>query len=124
MKLMAFIISVAILVSGCTAAVRSTSFHSYSPKPVDHPIKVYRLKSPQCEFEEVGIVNSRQRNKLISMEEVMGSLLAEARRMGGDAVVGLNETNPIHNVSAEHGIDRDPVLSGTVIRFTDSSCQK
>ena len=124
MKLIPFIISVAIILPGCTAAVRSTAFQSYSPKPVNHPIKIYRLKAPQCEFIEVGIVNSRQRNKLISMQEVMESLLAEARRMGGDAIAGLNETNLVHNVSTQYGIDRDPALSGTVIRFTDSSCQK
>ena len=88
------------------------------------PFPHFHFKAPQCEFEEVGIVNSRQRNKLISMEEVMGSLLAEARKMGGDAIDGLNETNPIHNVSAEYGVDRDPVLSGTVIRFANSSCQE
>lgn len=124
MKNLVIVILLVTFITGCSAAVRSTSFQSYAPNPENHPIKAYRLKMPQCEFEEIGIVNSRQRNKLISMNEVMESLLSEARRMGGDAIVGLNESNPIHNISAEYGVDRDPVLSGTVIKFTDQSCKK
>lgn len=53
----------------------------------------------------------------------MKSLIDEARKLGGDAIIGLNETNPVHNVS-EYGIDRDPVLSGTVIRFINKDCKE
>lgn len=110
-----------VLVSGCVPATRTTVFQHLPPKSVDAPIKIFRFKFPQCDFEEVGIINSRQRNKFISMDEVMDSLLNEARRIGGDAIIRLNETNPIHNVT-EYGLDRDPVLSGTVIKFIDQNC--
>ena len=124
MRIKIFVIVLVFLLAGCSPAVRTTTFQKLSPKPIDAPIKIFRLKTPQCNFEEIGIVNSRQRNKLISMDEVMNSLLVEARKMGGDAIIGLNETNPIHNVSSQYGIDRDPVLSGTVIKFTDPNCRQ
>lgn len=124
MKTIAILIVVLFIVSGCSPAVRTTKFQHYPAKPAETNIKIYRHKAPQCEFEEIGIVSSRQRNKMISMAEVMASLLSETRRLGGDAIVGLNETNPIHNVSNEYGVDRDPVLSGTVIRFVNQGCAK
>lgn len=124
MKLIFTLFLLLTFISGCTPAIRSTAFVQLLPKSKDAPIKIFRYKTPRCDFEEVGIVNSRQRNKFISMSEVMSSLLTEARKLGGDAIMGLNETNPIHNVSSEYGVDRDPVLSGTVIKFTDENCKR
>jgi len=116
------IMSLLVMIS-CAPAIRTTVFQSYSPKPHDYPIKIYRHKMPTCEFEELGLVNSMQRNRFISMDEVMNSLLSEARRIGGDAIIGLNETNLIHKVT-KYGVKRYPVLSGTVIRFTNEECKK
>jgi hypothetical protein len=124
MKIIIILSLLISLTTGCTPAVRTTVFQNFPPKEENAHIKIFSFKSPQCNFEEIGIVNSRQRNKFISMNEVMKSLLVEARRMGGDAIIGLNETNPIHNVSSQYGVDRDPVLSGTVIKFTDPACNK
>ena len=115
-------IFMAIAITACVPATRTTVFQSYDPKPVGSPIKIYRVKSPKCDFEELGIVNSRQRNKFISMEKVFESLKAEARGMGGDAIMGLTESNPIHGITEGGAIDRDPVLTGTVIRFTNLDC--
>ena len=112
-----------VIATGCAPEVRTTVFQQSTPKAENAQIKIYRLKYPDCDFEELGIVNSRQRNELIPMEEVMEALLAEARRFGGDAIVELSESNPIDNVS-QCGIDRDPILSGTVIKFSDPSCTK
>ncbi|MFQ5753399.1 MAG: hypothetical protein ACE5HI_15525 [bacterium] len=114
-----------LIVSGCSPAVRSTAFQSYTPKPKEHPIKIYRTKQPKCPYEEIGIVSSRQRNKLISMEKVMESLKQRAREMGGDAVIGLGEQNETQGAVTPEGavvLDRDPVLSGTVIRFKEPDC--
>ncbi len=124
MRIKIFVIVFVFLLTGCSPAVRTTTFQKLPPKRVDAPIKIFRFKTPQCNFEEIGIVHSRQRNKFISMGDVMNSLIVEARKMGGDAIIGFNETNPIHNVSSQYGIDRDPVLSGTVIRFTDPNCRQ
>ncbi len=123
MRIKIVVVVFILLLVGCSPAVRTTTFQQLPPKPVDAPIKIFRIKTPRCNFEEIGIVNSRQRNTFISMDEVMNSLIVEARNMGGDAIIGLNETNPIHNVN-EYGIDRDPVLSGTVIKSTDPNCRQ
>jgi len=123
MRIKIFVLVFVFLLAGCSPTVRTTTFQQLPPKPVDAPIKIFRFKTPHCDFEEIGIVHSRQRNKFISMDDVMNSLIVEARKMGGDAIIGLNETNPIHSVS-EYGIDRDPVLSGTVIKFTDHNCRQ
>ena len=118
----AILIALLVLVTGCAPDVRTTAFQKIPPKHENAPIKIFSFKLPQCIFEEIGFVNVRQPNKFISMDEVMRSLLVEVRRLGGDAVIGLNETNPIHSVRGGRRIDRDPVLSGTVIKFTDPYC--
>lgn len=114
---------IVVLVTGCAPDVKSTRFQEFPSRPQGAPVQVYQSKSPECDFEEVGIVRSRQRNKFISMNEVMNSLRAESRKLGGDAIIGLTETNPI-SYENESVVDRDPVLSGTVIKFIDSQCKQ
>lgn len=64
MRILIIIMFIATLIF-CTPAIRTTVFQIYEPRPANHPIKIFRHKMPKCEFEEIGIVNSRQRNKLI-----------------------------------------------------------
>ena len=107
-----------IILCGCTAATRVTRFATYSPRPVGHEIRIYRSTLPDRPYEEIGIVSARQRNKFISMEQVLNSLREEARKMGGDAIIELREANEVRGFISDTGLlDRDPVLSGTVIRF-------
>ena len=106
----------------CSPGVRATSFGSFFPRPDDHPIQVYRSTIPECQFEEVGIVSSRRENSFISMDKVLEALRIKARELGGDAVIGVSETNEARNV--RFGVDNDMVLSGTIIRFTDQDCQR
>lgn len=116
-----------LFVGACTPAVRSTPFANYPPHPSEHPIRIYRVQAPECPFEEVGIVSSRQRNKFISMEEVLSALMERAREMGGDAIVGFGEDDQARGAVVTGGnvvVDRDPTLSGTVIRFTDLDCRQ
>jgi len=107
------------VVCGCAPSTRVTSFETYPPRPSTHKIRIYRTTLPDRPFEEIGLVSSRQRNKFISMEAVLESLKKEAREMGGDAIIGLSEVNEAQGFVGDTGIiDRDPVLSGTVIRFS------
>jgi hypothetical protein len=118
------IVTIALL-TGCSPAVRSTAFIALPPQPPSHPIRIFQSTQPECPFEEVGLVSSRQRNKLISMDEVLAALREKAREMGGDAVIGLSEANESQGARRTGQavvVDRDPVLSGTVIRFTDRQC--
>lgn len=117
------------LIFGCSPAVNKVYLLSdkLPPKPKNHPIKIFQNKLPECPFEEVGYVTSRQRNKLISMESVMESVRDAAREMGGDAVMNLTwgEQN-MGGVVSNNAIviDHDPVLSGTIIRWTEENCKK
>jgi hypothetical protein len=117
---LAIIVVLLAAVCGCTAATRATRFAAYPPRPADHEIRIYRTTVPEEPYEEIGIVSSRQRNKFISMEAVLESLKQQAREMGGDAIIGLTEANEAQGFVGDTGIlDRDPVLSGTVIRFLE-----
>ena len=104
---------------GCAAATRSTRFSQFPPRSLDHEIRIYRTTLPDRPFVEVGTVSARQRNKLIPMGSVLESLKVEARKMGGDAIIGFSEVNEAQGFVGNTGqLDRDPVLSGTVVRFT------
>ena len=48
-----------LIVVACAPATRTTVFQSYSPKPQDYPIKIYRHKMPTCEFEELGVAEPK-----------------------------------------------------------------
>lgn len=116
-----------VVLASCSPAVRATSFVRLPPQAPDHPIRIYRSMKPECPVEEIGLVSSRQRNKLISMDAVLEALRKRAREMGGDAVVDLAETNEAQGAVATGrsvAVDRDPVLSGTVVRFTDPDCRR
>jgi len=122
MRLILFLFVLFVL--SCSPATRSTKFQSYEPTSQSQDIKIMRTKIPVCDYEEVGIVNARKRNVFVSMEEVIESLKDEARKMGGDALIGLSEDNQIVMVT-EHGVvARKTVLTGTVIRFTDRGCMQ
>ena len=112
-----------LAICGCAPALRSTVFQSLPPQPVDHPIAIFQTKLPDCPYDEVGIVSSRQRNKFISMASALAALKTRAREMGGDAILGLGERNEVQGFVGSTGVmDRDPVLSGTVIRFRERDC--
>ena len=114
----------AAILSGCGPAVRSTAFETYPPRSADHPIRVYSTKTPECPYEEVGLVSARQQNRLtVTMEDILEALKARAREMGGDAVVGVSQgTEPQGGAVGE--ISGEPVIAGTVIRFTQADCTR
>lgn len=123
-----FVIS-GLCLLGCTPATRVVRLSptEYDPRPEHYPIRLYRESLPECPYEEIGIVTSRQRHKLISMDTVAESLREKARELGGDAVIRLSEQDQIQGAvvsSSEVKLDRDPVLSGTVIRFTRPDCRQ
>ena len=114
--------SCALLTTACAPAPTAlTVLHEYPPKPADSPVEIFQSAAPQCDFREIGIVTARRRTFLTSMEKVNDAMRREARKIGGDALVGVYQTRPIHNPGAFFP-DRDPVLSGVVIRFTDPGC--
>jgi hypothetical protein len=112
---------------GCSPAVTTTALNPYPPKGKDHPIRIYTNRLPVCSYIEVGIVKSRQRNKLISMDRVAESLREAAREMGGDAIIGVRMGDETMGAMVSGGgvfIDTDPVLQGTVIRWKTKKCTR
>jgi len=116
----------AVFLSGCTPEVKSTPINDqyYPPNLNSESIALYYTKLPRCPYEEIGIVSSRQRNKLIKMEQVAESLMQRAREMGGDAVIQISLTERAMGVNKYGHIDNDPVLQGIVIRWTQEGCRE
>ncbi len=128
---------VSTLLAGCGPAVQSMTLSPERPasRPADHAIRIYRNTLPVCPFVEVGLVIGRPRwGSLEGMAERMRS---RARRMGGDAIVGLSRerfssggdvwgisrsdsTSTVHLGTISLG--RSTEFVGSVVRFTDPSC--
>jgi hypothetical protein len=122
-----------LVVIGCSPKIERVRLLPVKlpPKPADYPIQLFSDKGPECPFEEVGLVTCRKRNIFVSMEEVTESLRAEARKMGGDAVIKVNLGSAIvgSGYSTEKGegsseISQQPFISGTVIRWKNPGCTK
>jgi len=112
-------------IGGCSPGIQSTVFESYPPKPDDHQVTVFSSSLPKCPYDEIGMVSARRKSNLVSMQGVLESIRRRVREMGGDAIIGFGETTQMRSAVATHGeivLDRDPVLSGTVIHFRDPKC--
>ena len=114
---------------GCGPAVQSVNFTSppLPPRPSDYPIRFYGETRPECPYQEIGSVSSRKRSKLVSMEKVVEGLRERARKMGGDAIIGIGESTETRGatiVGSAVVANTDKVLSGTVIRFNSRSCTR
>lgn len=109
---------------GCSPSVQSMLFVSPAPppKPAGYPIRIYSETKPECPFEEIGRVTSRKPGTLVSMDKVTESLRERARKMGGDAIIGLGERPSV--VESTVVSEDVPVFSGTVVRFKDPNCTK
>ncbi len=107
------------LVVGCSPLVNSTPFgQTYPPRSAEAEILIYSARTPECPFEEIGLVTAHKRPHGTSMEEVLSALKQRTRVMGGDAVARLSEVPPVPET------ERGPGLSGTVIRFSDEDCRR
>ena len=99
----------------------------YPPRPQDFRIRMYSTERPRCAFEEVGTVRSRKPGFWVSMEDVAESVRDVARELGGDAVIALTNVSQINGgtvIGSTVSVDTDPVLSGTVVRFTEDDCRE
>jgi hypothetical protein len=88
---------------------------------------MYSTERPRCPFEEIGTVRSRKPGFWVSMEDVAESVRDVARQLGGDAIIGVNNSSQINGGTVIGGtvnVDTDLVLSGTVIRFKDDECRE
>jgi hypothetical protein len=116
-----------VLLTACGPAVRSAHFKSVPPRPTDHQIVLFSTKLPACPYEELGLITAQRRHGFNSYESVLEAMKARARRMGGDAVVALNQQQTVNGgtvIGKTVSINTGEALTGTVIRFTESGCTR
>ena len=120
-----FAIPFALGISACGPSVRSALLVTPQPepRPLDHAVRFYVEARPRCPHDEIGTVTARKRSA--SMEGVLEAIRVRVREMGGDAVTGLGGERQITGAVATGStvvLTRRTIISGTVIRFRDSSC--
>ena len=120
------------------------------PRPAGHPVRLYASAPPRCPVEEVGLVQVHAVDfmRFGLWSDRMGDLLrGRARRLGGDAVVGLAETvedlgltttqtatgsaardsskaSSSLELTTTVAPNRARRLQGTVVRFTQADCRE
>lgn len=85
------ILVLASVLAGCSPAIQSATFQEFEPRPTNHEIRLYGESVPQCEYVEVGTLQVTKRNAFVSIEEVTQAMQDEARKMGGEAVIGVRQ---------------------------------
>lgn len=99
-----------------------------SPKADDSPVRIYRVASPDCPFEELAVVRVSVPGSGgdQAVRRVLRSKIeSEVRAMGGDAVGALHE---YETVDVRSGVGMVALgfaracWTGVVLRFKDSDC--
>jgi hypothetical protein len=125
-KIIAIAACPALLVA-CGPAVRSAPFKSVPARPPDHEIMLFSTKLPSCPYDEIGLVTAKPEYRWNSHEDVLEALKQRARKMGGDAVVGLSQQQTVNGGTvwgSTVNINSSDALTGTVIRFTEEGCKR
>lgn len=103
-----------ILVLGCAPQTHVTRLSptTYQAASADAPVQLYSQQHPSCPFEELALVTASASGfSFASSDGLVRALSKRARRLGGHALVGVG--------FLAHG-----GMSATVIRFTQSDCQR
>lgn len=128
---LAIAVSALLLAAGCSPAVQSAMFVSDTPapRPTQSPIRLYSESRPECPLQEIGAVSAYARGPGQSPEDVVNAMRTQARKMGGDAIVGFATEEAVSGgvaVPAGAGsvasISSNTVYKGTVVRFNDPAC--
>ena len=119
--------AIAAVCSGCAPTVTSVMFVSPPPPPqsATHPIQLYKDTRPECPYQEVGRVSVQEGDGSGSTDKLTETLRQRAREMGGDGITDftlgvVNQGGVV--VGASVIADNHKTVSGTVIRFRDSTC--
>jgi hypothetical protein len=119
----------ALLAAACGPAVTLVRLdpEPAEPRPSDQVVRMYSTQRPRCAYRELGLVTGRRRNGLVSMDRVVDAMRRRAREIGGDAIVEVATRSVVSGGAASDGaisLGSEPVVSGTVVRFTDASCRE
>jgi hypothetical protein len=116
--------AVVLPLGACGPTIDAARFVHAEPAPPGHEIRLYSTQAPACAYEELGLIVGKPRSGFTSLQRVLDGMQERARRMGGDAIIGVA---PGQNVAASGvgetvSISSQTALSGTVIRFRDRGC--
>ncbi len=110
-------VALTLSLSGCGPNVHVTPLSgAYPPRQDGTEVTVSSLVTPECPFEEVGLVTVRETLD-VNGEAVLEAMKQEARRLGGNALLRLRQV-PRSPKDGARG------LSATVVRFTEEGCQR
>lgn len=117
---MLVVLSVLAAGSACGPKVRHVRLgRFYPPHPPDATVAVFSANIPDCAFDEIAIVTRSENPPFSGAAAALEALKAEARRMGGHALVGLRPGEEPSDV-----LGSITYWSATVVRFPDPSCQR
>lgn len=121
---------VATVASGCGPVVKYSVLNDppLESRAKDYPIQVFLTTTPECSYQEVGIVRASNGAFAGGMDTFVEAMKAKARDVGGDAIIlGNVESCTTGYVVVSPGVVAaadGEVQSGIVIRFTDPDCAK
>lgn len=113
------------ILAGCGPRVRSAQFGEQpAPREGGPPIQVLSTKLPECPYEELGLVRVEKGHGLTSLQAMLDAMRDRARRMGGDAVVGVGHISAVEGSVSAGTVTTAGGLAGTVVRYTDAACMR
>jgi hypothetical protein len=126
MRKAAVLLSVVSL-AACSPQLHEARFQSFPARPDDAEVKIYQTVKPSCKYAEVGTITATRPSTFIKDQRLIDEMKVRARRMGGDALVGLTRGQTASDatvVGSNVSIESQPQFTATVIRFTDDSCRE
>ncbi len=108
-------VATTVTLLGCGLSIGTTPLSGpYPSRPADAEVLVWSVAIPECPFEELALITVRE--GIDSHGLALGGMKQEARRMGGDALIGLRPAFRRH--------EGEPGLTATVVRFSSAECRR
>jgi hypothetical protein len=126
-QLTASCLLVLVFVLASCVSTRSIPYETTSraPKPQDYPMEIVESAGLSRPYKVIGVVQANA-GKLHSVKNTLEHLRTDARKMGGDALMDLEQgpvkkdlTGPFRNYRFEDSVRED--WSAKVIVWTDNS---
>ena len=105
---------VTLFIGGCASANFIQTGKSYTAKPDDCAIEVFSSKTPEREYEELGILEGEGFFGGDTMEMLLPKLKKEACKAGGDAIILQSYQKYVDEID-----DANLNVTATVIRWTE-----
>lgn len=120
------ILPLLLLMTACGARVGAARFREFPARPDNHEILVFQTLKPECSYVEVGTVVAARPDVFVSPQKALDAMKEKAREMGGDALVGLTNSETITGGTVsgnDVSMTGTPRFTATVARFKDDACR-